>query len=296
LYHSPYLAVPSVRCPSVLTLYDLNPVLLSDYYDHLSALKRWIARTLLRRAIKRCSLVLAISETIRVLTEAEFPGAHGKVRTVHLGVDRQLWQGMIETNPQGTRHSSGSAPRPYVLYVGVDRPHKNLIRLVRAFARFRATHGWLKGTGPYLWLLGVGSGSQDLRAAVLANGLSDDALLSGSVDDGFLAGAYRSAGLVAYVSTSEGFGLPLLEAFAAKVPVVASDAGSLPEVGGDAVLYVPPTDEGQVADALSRVWHDETLRRALVARGLERVAGFSWEATARATATAYREVLKVEHE
>jgi glycosyltransferase involved in cell wall biosynthesis len=118
--------------------------------------------------------------------------------------------------------------------------------------------------------------------------------LSGSVDEGSLADAYRSARLFAYVSTSEGFGLPLLEAFAARVPVVASDAGALPEVGGDAAVYASPTDEGQIADALSRGWHDEDLRRALVACGLARLDAFSWEATARATVTVYRDVLKGE--
>ena len=104
--------------------------------------------------------------------------------------------------------------------------------------------------------------------------------------------AYGGARAVAYVSTSEGFGLPVLEALAAGVPVVAADASSLPEVGGDAVLYTNPHDELAISEALARIWNDEDLRHALVERGRERVRKFSWHATATATVEAYYDVLR----
>jgi len=181
--------------------------------------------------------------------------------------------------------------RPYVLYVGVDRPHKNLIRLVRAFVRFHDTVHWSSGAAPYLWLAGVGEGSRELRAEVKGLESVDSVRLTEALTDNCLRRAYRESRVVAYVSTSEGFGLPILEALAAGVPVVAANASSLPEVAGDAATYVSPGDEVDIARGLALTWWDDTLRRSLVERGARRVEEFSWEATARETLQAYSDAM-----
>ncbi len=111
--------------------------------------------------------------------------------------------------------------------------------------------------------------------------------------DRAVVSAYGHALAVAYVSTMEGFGLPILEAMAVGVPVLASDKGSLPEVGGDAVLYADPTDESSIARGLRQLWREEGLRALLVERGLRRVRGFSWQATAAGTLQGYRDALKI---
>jgi glycosyltransferase involved in cell wall biosynthesis len=108
-----------------------------------------------------------------------------------------------------------------------------------------------------------------------------------------LVSAYRNARLLAYVSTSEGFGLPLLEAFAAGVPVVTAEASSLPEVGGDAVCLVPPDDDEGIACGLQTVWMDVAMRHTLVERGAVRLRQFTWERTARQTLQVYRDVLSL---
>ncbi len=297
LYHYPFLDLPYVGFPSVVTLYDLNPILQADYFNHLRRLKRAAARTLIRSTLRRSRAALAISEATRRLIQDHYPESAHKVRTIHLGVDPAAWAGSAsgvgDAGNTGDEHGQWKG-RSYALYVGVDRPHKNLVRLVRAFSRFRVTNGWEQGTGPYLWLAGVGLGSPQLQAEISEMALARDVRLDPEMDEAGLRAAYLGAHTVAYVSTSEGFGLPLLEAFAAGVPVVSADASSLPEVGGDAVLYTNPHDELAIAEALARIWNDEDLRRTLAERGRRRAQEFSWHATATATVEVYYDVLQCE--
>ena len=296
LYHYPFFDLPYVACPSVVTIYDLNPILHREYFDRFRALKRAAAHALMRSTLRRTRAAFAISESTRRLVGQHYPRLAHKVRTIRLGVDPAVWNGDVGDEISDSVLQREAAilwrTRPYILYVGVDRPHKNLVRLVRAFGAFRGRNSWQKGAGPYLWLLGVGMGSPELRAKVSQEGLEDDVRMDRGREEHVLRKAYREARAVAYVSTSEGFGLPILEAFAAKVPVVAASASSLPEVGGDAVVYAPPEDERAISEALFRVWTDEKLRQSVVSRGVQRLKEFSWDATARATATAYYEALR----
>ncbi len=293
VYHYPFFDLPYVPCRSVITVYDLNAQLDPDYFVRQPRLRRLVARGLLRSSLRRCRIAVAISDTTRRLVEEHFPVALGKTRTVHLGVEASRWarqeaSALISSSTDADRVW---ANRPYALYVGVDRPHKNLLRLVRAFVQFRSHANWKTGDGPYLWLAGVGEGSDQLRAQISHLRCKPDVRCTEPVNDSALVSAYRHARLVAYVSTSEGFGLPLLEAFAAGVPVVTANCSALFEVGGDAVCLVPSEDEAGIARGLQLVWGDDTLRRALISRGAVRVQQFTWERTARQTMLAYQDAL-----
>ncbi len=293
LYHYPFLDLPYVACSTVITVYDLNPLVQPDYFSRHRLVKRWISRRLIRSSVRRCRAVLAISATTRKLLEEHFPSARGKVHTVPLGVDPSLWSprgGALgeETNAQ---EDLVWRRRPYFLYVGVDRPHKNLQNLIRGFHAFREKYGWGPGAGPYLFLAGVVPSSARLHTDVQGLASAPEVRCTAALDESSLIRAYRNAVALVYISTSEGFGLPILEGFAAGVPVIAGNLSSLPEVGGDAVEYCSPHDLDTISRALGRVWSDETLRESLVRRGCQRVREFSWDATARATLRVYEEVL-----
>lgn len=294
LYHYPFFDLPYVAAPAVVTIYDLNPVRDPAYFDRYASVKRAVARMLIRSTLRRSRAALTISDATRALLQEHWPESTSKFRTIHLGVDPDAW---TNATPCGSATmldrptSDAWSIRRYVLYTGVDRPHKNLVRLVRAFERFRQKSGWQNGCGPYLWLAGIGEGSPQLRARISGSALSHDVRLDHELNEEQLRLAYAGAIAVACVSTSEGFGLPILEAFAAGVPVICSDRSSLPEVGGDAVAYVNPFDEESISDALCKVCGDDRFRQALTARGHERLTLFSWNSTALATRDVYYEVL-----
>jgi glycosyltransferase involved in cell wall biosynthesis len=173
---------------------------------------------------------------------------------------------------------------PFFLYVGAAYPYKNLAGLIEAFAR-------LDGDRQL-----VLAGDQEdfgaaLRKQAVAAGLADRVVFPGRVSDAELAALYGGALAYAFVSYSEGFGLPGLEAMSAGLPVVAASAGSLPEIYGDAARYCDPDDVRSIAAALGEVAADEQLRGRLVSRGRERAAGFSWRRTAEQTLGVYREAL-----
>jgi len=295
IYHYPFLDLPLVNVPAVVTAYDLNPITDPHYFSRFSSAKRVAAGYLIRRTMRRSTAVLAISSATADLVKAQYPESAQKVTAVPLGVDAGYWARKGTGHSQtGLTHVSeaGWGRRSYALYVGVDRPHKNLKRLVQAFARFRARQAWITGTGPYLWLAGVGTGSDALRSAIAGAQLIDDVRLDPPLQESELKTVYHGATMVVYVSTSEGFGLPILESFASGVPVLASNVSSLPEVGGDAALYADPEDVEALSIGLARLWSDEALRGTLVQRGRARAKEFSWDRTALNTIAVYRSVLR----
>jgi glycosyltransferase involved in cell wall biosynthesis len=290
VYHYPFLDAPSFAYPTVITVYDLNPLLHPEYFTTWRHAKRWMARRLVMHSLQRAAAVCTISDTTRKTIVSLYPAASDKTHVAHLGVDVEHWQNghaRAETRFRAEQPWSG---RPYFLYVGVDRPHKNLERMVRGFALFRQSAGCAAGEGPYLMLAGVGRGTAGLQEAIRTSAGSSDVLLCPPVSEASLAELYREARGFVFVSTSEGFGLPILEAFAAGVPVVAGDQSSLPEVGGDAAEYCSPSDERSIARALERVWADEKLRHRLTEKGTARAQMFSWDDMTRATADVYRSI------
>jgi alpha-1,3-rhamnosyl/mannosyltransferase len=290
LYHYPHFDLPFVPVPSVVTIYDLNPILLPSYFTRQPRLRRLLSMQFIRGTLRRCRRALVISETVRRHIIENFPYARDKVRTVPLGVDPAYWSAPLAP---AARADGRWAGRPYVLYVGVERPHKNLVRLVRAFDRFYRSAAWSREQSPYLWLAGVGSGSRELRAEIQQLGCAANVRLSEGLSESELVRVYREARVVAFVSVSEGFGLPILEAFAARVPLVAGNASCVPEVAGDAATYVAPADAVDIARGLAETWGDEALRARLIERGARRLTAFSWDETARQTVATYRDALRV---
>jgi glycosyltransferase involved in cell wall biosynthesis len=250
--------VPSTARPCVLTLLDVQHLDLPELFPRGERLFRRLAYD---RAARGADHVIVISDWVKERVVARLGLDPGRVHAIHLGVDHERFS-----------PGAGIARDPFLLYPARPWPHKNHARLYEAFARARAEVPDLR-----LVLTGVGHDPATLPDGVETRvGVSAEELVS----------LYRRASALVFPSLYEGFGLPPLEAMACGCPVAAADAGSLPEVVGDAAVLFDPRDPVSIAAGIL-----EALARAdeLRERGLARAAGFTWDATARAHDRVYDE-------
>jgi alpha-1,3-rhamnosyl/mannosyltransferase len=271
LVHFPHLTVPLLATmPFVVTVHDLN------YLDADATARRAVLRAGFRVELlkaKRARRLIAVSEHTRCEVARRLRLDPARVAVTYEAADAPA----VEPDPATLRRYGIDAP--FFLYVGAAYPYKNLARLIEAFARV---------DGAYRLVL---AGAQEEFGAALRAHASGRVVFTGPVSEPELAGLYAGAFAYVFVSLSEGFGLPGLEAMAAGVPVVAARAGSLPEVYSDAAHYCDPYDVRSITAALREIAGDGELRRRLVEGGRRRSAEFSWARTAEQTLAVYREAL-----
>ncbi len=236
---------------------------------------------LLGVTVRKASRIIAVSESTKLDLLRFFPDLPGsKIRVIHHGVNADFFANDPPENERDALlNHYGLTSGSYILYVGAIQPRKNLVRLVSAFETAKLRHPDMKLVivGEKAWL------SDAIIDRMRRSPFSDDIIRTGKVPFRELPIWYRNARLFAFVSLYEGFGLPALEAFAAGTPALLGSASSLPEVGGDAALYADPHIESDIADKLSLLWEDDTLRDNLRKKGLERVKLFSWDRCAEET-------------
>ncbi|MGH7819582.1 MAG: glycosyltransferase family 4 protein [Candidatus Binatia bacterium] len=278
LFHAPHYVLPfGLACPSVVTVHDLIHVLLPRTPLH------WLyARFMIASACRRARRVIAVSETTAAELRARLGVAAEKIRVIPNGVAARFRRLDEETV---RRHLERlSLRRPYVLFVGNSLPHKNVETLVRAWAR-------LPEPRPDLVLCGGGHERTAAAWRGAEAGGGDRIHATGVLDDEeALVALYSGAELLASTSLYEGFGLPVLEAFACGTPVLGPQAGAVPEVAGDAALLVPPQRVDLIHSGMYRLLRDRDLREELVEKGSRRAGSFSWEEAARKTLSVYAEV------
>ncbi|MBX0328721.1 glycosyltransferase family 4 protein [Oscillochloris sp. ZM17-4] len=280
LLHSPYFIKPYVGlpCPSVVTVYDL---LGWRFPQTLSPRGRLLYRLTMGMAVRGADALITISGRARDELAARYHLPHTRVAVTPLAADGRF----APRPPEAVAaiRARYGLPEPYVLYLGSNKPHKNLERLVRA---------WELAGGRVAGAQLILAGHEDpqhpeLRRLVAERGLGARVRFLPNVADADLPAIYSGAAVFAFVSYYEGFGLPPLEAMACGAPVLCARASSLPEVVGDAALLVDPYDTGGIAEGLTRLLGDPALRQGLRERGLRRAGEFSWRHTALGTLRVY---------
>jgi glycosyltransferase involved in cell wall biosynthesis len=267
-----YLTAWMLRVPSAVLVHDLI-AFLPEARPQKGAAR--IERATIRPAIRRARRFICNSRSTEADLVRLFPRAAGRTAVVPFAADRSFHEPGDPDRIASIARRHGVEPGRYVMATGTLEPRKNLPRLIRAHAalppEIRREHPLLVA-GPRGW---------EEREILAAVGGGDGARLAGFVPDDELAALYAACAVFCYPSLYEGFGLPVLEAMAAGAPVVTSHVSSLPEVGGDAVVYVDPEDETAIRAALVRLLSSPAERADLAERGRRRAATFSWERTAR---------------
>jgi len=285
LFHAPHYNAPlAVPVPLAVTIHDVAHLALPGIFGGVA--RRTYAQLMLRGALGRARRVITVSAFTRDELVERLGADPARIRVVHNGIDGRY--GPDETPEQTSKTLAGlGVDRPFVLYVGNVKPHKNVVGLIRAFEA-------LDDPACELVIAGERDGFRvadpEVGRVVHASPLRDRIRATGRVSDDQLLALYRGARVLAMPSLYEGFGLPLVEAMACGTPVVSSDRASLPEVAGDAALLVDPTDPEGFAHALRRAVEDEDLRARLISAGLRRAQSFRWQDTAAAHVEVYREV------
>ena len=286
LLHAPNFIPPLYSGPpAVSTFHDVGYLRYPKTHHGIYAA---LFPSLANAAVEKSRLIIVPSNSSRDEMMRFYPRSKKKLRVIHLAAGDKFRT--IEDDAYLNRISEKFAlPEKFILCVGTLEPRKNLERFFIAFRKYHDKH-------PKSDLHLVLSGRSWVRHgefmdSVRKSGLERRIILTGYVPQDELIALYNLALALAFPSFYEGFGIPAVEAMKCGLPVISSDAFSLPEILQEAALYFDPFDTGQMLEAITKISHNRNLREELTEKGLIRANYFSWETTAKLTKEVYYEAL-----
>lgn len=288
IWHSPHYNIPYFKTSQklVVTVHDLiHWVFRGRFFSRAQA---YYTELLMRKVVKSADRIIAVSEKTKLDIMEFFQAPEDKITVVYEGVspDFGISADAAELRDLRTRHK---LPDNFFLYVGLIKPHKNVLWLARLFRRlFRE-----KKISSPLVIVGkkdrkYGPGFEELETL----GREEAVIYLDQAPKADLKVLYQSALALVHPSLYEGFGLTILEAMACGTPVAAFRTASIPEVAGDAGILIRPNDEEAMTDTLIRLEKSDSLRAQMKAKGLLQTKKFDWNDTAAKTLQVYREVLQ----
>jgi glycosyltransferase involved in cell wall biosynthesis len=288
--HVQYTAPPLCRMPVVVTIHDLAFERMPETFTRRGSFQ---LKLTVRRTAKKASRIATVSEYSRQDLLSVYKLPPEKVVVTYNGVESHFTPlPHVPNEAREIRERYGIA-RDFLLAVGSLQPRKNLVRLIRAYAKLRSARAdftpQLVIVGRRLWL------THEIFDEVKRHRWADDVILTGYVADEDLPALYRAARAFVYPSLFEGFGLPPLEAMACGTPVVTSAVSSLPEVTGGAALLIDPNDEQSLASAMVEIVSDDLLRAQLREKGIAQAKKFTWRDAAEKTLRLYQEAYAICH-
>jgi glycosyltransferase involved in cell wall biosynthesis len=260
------------KVPVAMTVHDIVPL-------HFPEQIPWVTRMYLTRQlpkmIHRADKILTVSDYVGkdIAIMCQVPASD--IQVVYNG-SRTSFVPLNETEKMQVRQTF-SKGAPYFFYTGAIHPRKNIHRLIRAFSAFKAETGsqvQLLLAGRFAWQTG------EVKTAWEQSAYKSDIHFLGYVSEEDLCRLMAAALALCYLSLSEGFGLPMVEAMNTGTPVLAANATCLPEVAGDAALLVDPMSENAIQLGLKQLYEQDALRASLIARGHIRKEAFSWDTAA----------------
>lgn len=287
IVHFPHFNVPlRYGGKYVVTIHDLTPKFFPGPNVRKSLVRKLAYEIVFRHGIHRAKKIITISNHTKKLMDTYHLAAMSDVAVIGLGVDSRYTPNILQSNLLAINEKYGIT-KPYIVYVGVWRDHKNIPGLIEAFELIRRDYE----IDAQLVLCGMPDQRYpEIIDAVEHSPVRSDIILPGFVDDDDLPGLYTGATVNMLVSFAEGFGLVALEAAACGTPTVCSSSTSVPEVMGDAVLTCDPKNSADIAEKTALLFTDESMRKTLSARGIKRAQSYRWDECARQTLDIYRTI------
>ena len=286
LYHFPHFNVPlgfnkTGKFPFVVTIHDLT---LGKYPPKglKGKLKKYFYHKVISYGINKSEVILTVSYNTKKDVMKQFNTPESKIIVSHNGVS------FMQSAENNKGENAEKSDEKYVFYSGNWKPHKNVPRLIHAFA---STKKALDDENLRLKL--TGKPSDDGLAVIEQLGIEKDVDLLGHVSEEDLEKYTKNAWVYAFFSLYEGFGLPPLEAMSLGVPVVAARRSAVPEVCDGAALYADPFNTTEMQNVLTEAINNEKTREKLIKNGHERVRDFSWNKTAEKTLKAYQKAIEL---
>jgi len=287
LFHATHYVLPAlVPCKAVVTIHDIIHLLYPEFLPNRLAF--FYAEKMIRRSLHSGERILTVSRNTRSDLMRYFRVDGKKIEVVHNGIEESFRQELGADDLARWMGNLG-LKRPYFLFVGNPKPHKNLDNVVRAYIRALELNDF-----PHpLVCVGDRDGIEfKIRQRFTQAGVEERLVLLGHVAQEALPAIYQGASLFLYPTLYEGFGLPVVEAMASGVPVITSNTSALKEVAAGYAHLVSPVDVEAMAKAIVQCVTDEEHRQSLAKLGRRRSQDFRWRKAAERTLEIYREVLE----
>ncbi len=271
LFFAPDHHIPKLdHTPVIATIMDAYPLI---YPKLVSRRLRRFKNMAFKRASQWADHIITISEYSKQDIVQYFDIPEEKISVVPLGVNRAFLKQVPEKEKEAVCKKFGLREE-FFIFVGTIQPRKNLSRLIEAYESLPSA---LRQKHPLVIIGHYGWGEDALKKRLDTLNSHDTIHRFEDVTDQELYALLQSALAMVYPSLYEGFGLPILEGFASKIPVITSSTTSIPEVAGDAVCYIDPLSSVDIAAKMQQVAQDRSLRETMVQEGWQRVEHFSWE-------------------
>ena len=270
--HSASLLPQNVK--QAIVLHDLAPFAMPQTFN---TIRRLYKQRVITHSVQKATIILADSFATKSEALFYFPDIENKITVVHPGLE-QSFERVTDQEVLSEIRKRYALRDPFLLFVGTLEARKNVLRLIKAFAQGRKNYGWnhtlvLAGTPGY--------GYNEIERMIIEEHVQNSITITGYIKDTELSSLYSLADIFIYPSLYEGFGFPPLEAMKCGCPVIVSNVTSLPEVVGEAGLYVDPYDETSISTQINCLIQDAVLKKSLIQKGRERSLQFTWEKTVR---------------
>ncbi|MBS1650839.1 MAG: glycosyltransferase family 4 protein [Bacteroidetes bacterium] len=256
------------KCKQISVIHDIN---FHHFPSDLPKAESIYHNYFYPKYAQKATRVVTVSEYSKSDISKNYAISTNKIDVVYNGIN-SFFNPISETDKIKVKEKFASGNN-YFVFIGSIHPRKNIVRLIEAFAMFSKTnpHYKLLICGPKFW------GEKEIEITIKKNNLANLVVFTGRLSDEDLNLVLASATALTFVPYFEGFGIPLLEAMQCETPIICSNTSSMPEVAGEAALYVNPFEINEIAKAMQEIASNEALRKSLIEKGKLQKQKFSWD-------------------